>query len=138
VTPTAADRGASSSPAEPTTTLHWAVRLLLGEAVVVGLLTLLAIWAAVTTSGVSVQSAAATPVFTALCGAVLAGLGVALGRKKALARGPAIVLEMLMMPMGYYMVVGGLAWLGVPMIVLGLLGAGLLLAPSTRTALGLS
>src|SRR6185312_6864947 len=119
-------------------TLTWAVRLLLGEAVVVGLLTLVTIWAAVAAANVSASSAIGTAVFTALCGAVLAGLGLALRRRRSLARGPAIVIQMLMIPMGYYMIAGGLVWLGVPMMILGLLGAGLLLAPSTRTALGLN
>jgi hypothetical protein len=60
-----------------------------------------------------------------------------LHHRRGWARGPAIVLEMLFIPIGYYMTTGGLAWLGLPVMALGLVGAGLLLAPSTRTALGL-
>ena len=119
-------------------TLTWAIRLLFGEAVVVGLITLGSIWLGLTTSSVTAASAAATSGFAALCTAILAGLGFALSRKKALARGPSIVLQMLMIPLGYYAVVGGLAPLGVALIAVGLLGSGFLLAPSTRTALGLA
>ena len=127
----------AAPPSHPGWTLTWAVRLILAEAAAVGVLTALSIWAAVTTSSVTVESAIATSGFIALCAVVLAALGIALGRKKALARGPSIVLQMLLIPLGYYMIAGGLPWLGVPVIVIGLLGSGLLLAPATRTALGL-
>lgn len=123
---------------DPAAALRWAVRLLIAEAIVVGLLTVLLVWLAFTESTVSARSAAATPLITGLYGAILAALGRALGRMRAMARGPAIVLQMLMIPIGYYMVAGGVAWLGVPVILVGLVGAGLLLAPSTRIALGLS
>jgi hypothetical protein len=118
-------------------TLRWAVRLLLIEAAATGLLTLITIWVALAAANVSTSSAIATPAFAALCAVILGGLGLALGRGKALARGPAIVLEMLMIPMGYYMIVAGLVWLGVPTMIFGLAGSVLLLAPSTRTSLGL-
>jgi hypothetical protein len=42
----------------------------------------------------------------------------------------------MLLPIGWFMVGGGLAWLGVPVFVLGLVGAGLLVAPTTREALG--
>src|SRR2546430_8879744 len=47
--------------------------------------------------------------------AVLLGLlSVTLGRARAWARGPSIALELLLVPIGYYMTVGGTPWLGVP------------------------
>ena len=49
----------------------------------------------------------------------------------------AIVIELLLLPIGYYMVTGGAAYLGIPLMIVGIFGAGLLLAPATRTALGL-
>lgn len=85
----------------------------------------------------SAQSAAGTAVFAALMAGLLGGLAAALGRLRAWARGPAIVIEILLVPIGYYMITGGIAWLGVLTMAVGLIGAGLLLAPSTRTALGL-
>jgi hypothetical protein len=119
------------------TTLQWAVRLLAVQAVAVAVATGWAGWAAATTSSISASSAAGTTVFAALMAVILGGLAFALGRLRPWARGPAIVIEMLMIPMGYYMATGGVAWIGVLMMVIGLVGAGLLLAPSTRTALGL-
>jgi uncharacterized membrane protein YhaH (DUF805 family) len=129
-----------ATPRAPSTagrTLFWAVRLILAEAIAVGALTVVSILATFTSSSYSVESAIATSGFIALCAVILAALGVALSRKKALARGPSIVLQLLLIPLGFLMIEGGLVWLGVPVIAIGVLGAGLLLAPSTRTALGL-
>jgi len=113
------------------------VWLLAGETAVVGAATVWAAWAAATTSAVSVQSALATPIFAAVMTAILGGLAYALSRFRAWARSPAIVIEMLMIPLGYYMITGGVPWLGIPVMLIGLVGTGLLLAPSTRTVLGL-
>jgi hypothetical protein len=44
---------------------------------------------------------------------------------------------MMLLPIGYSMIRGGLAWVGVPVLLLGLFGAGLLLAPATRESLGI-
>ncbi len=68
---------------------------------------------------------------------VLGLLAWSLHRRQRWARGPAIVLELLLLPIGYYMVAGGVAWLGLPTMALGLVGAGALLAPTTRSALGI-
>jgi hypothetical protein len=73
--------------------------------------------------------------FAAIIAIVLGALGWALTRRRAWARGPAVVLELLVLAIGGYMISGGLAWLGVPVLVLGLLGVGLLVAPATREAL---
>jgi len=118
-------------------TLHWAVMVISAEAGLLAALTVLTIWAAATHSTVGLSSAAATPAFAALCAAIFGGLAYALHRGKSLARGPAIVLEMLMLPIGYYMAEAGLAQLGIPTMVLGLAGTVLLLAPSTRQSLGM-
>jgi hypothetical protein len=132
--PTAPDPTPESAGAR---SLDWAIRVLYAEAVATAVIALGTIWLAVAAANVSVSSAIATPAIAVLLAVVWGGLGLALRRGKALARGPAIVMQMLLIPIGYYMIVGGLAWLGVPVMVAGLLGAGLLLAPSTRTALGL-
>jgi hypothetical protein len=117
--------------------LRRAIRLLYAEAVVVGLVALLAIWLAVAADNVSVPSAIATAAFAVLFAAILAGLAAALAHRKSLARGPAILVQMLLVPVGGYMIVGGIPWLGIPVLVAGLFGSGFLLAPSTRMALGL-
>jgi hypothetical protein len=118
--------------------LGWAIRLLYAEAIFTGLVVLVTIWLALAADNVSVSSAIATPAIAAFLALIWSGLATTLRRRRAWARGPAIVLQMLLIPIGYYMVVGGIAWLGVPVMVVGLLGSGLLLAPSTRTELGLN
>lgn len=123
----------------PTTapTLRWAVVLLAVETVATGVFTAYLIWEAATRTSVSTRSAWATPAFFAICAAILGGLAWALYGFRTWARGPAIVLEMLLIPLAYYMITGGVPLIGVPVLLVGLLGAGLLLAPSTRTALGM-
>jgi hypothetical protein len=74
-------------------------------------------------------------VFPAGLAVFLGLLGWQLARLRSWARGPAIALELLLLPLGYSMVVGGSAWLGVPAIVGGLACTGLLVAPASRQAL---
>jgi hypothetical protein len=76
-------------------------------------------------------------IVTACASALLAVLARALYRRQSWARGPAIVIELLLLPMGATMTTNGLPALGIPVIMIGLFGAGGLLAPSTRAALGL-
>jgi hypothetical protein len=114
-----------------------AVWLLAIEALVVAGTAGWAGFAAVTARSVSAASAWGTAGFAVVMAAVLGGLAVALWRLRSWARGPAIVTEMLMVPMGYYMLTGGSLWWGVPMMIVGVVGAGALLAPSTRADLGL-
>ena len=75
--------------------------------------------------------------FPAALAVLLGWLAVTLARTRAWARGPSIALELLLVPIGYYMVAGGSAWLGVPTIIAALATTGLLLAPATRAALGI-
>jgi hypothetical protein len=120
-----------------TTKLRWAVRILAGQAVAIFVLAGFVIWAAFTTKSISTTTAVATPLITVLFAAIYAGLAVALHQMRGWARGPAIVLELLLIPIGWY-VTSGVAVVGVLVIVSGLAGAALLLAPSTRETLGLN
>ncbi len=117
--------------------LKWAIRVLYAEAVVAGAVTVLTIWLAIAAANVTVSSAIATAGFALICTGILAGLAYALAHAKSLARGPSILIQFLLIVIGGYMIAGGLAWLGIPVLIIGLLGAGLLLAPSTRASLGL-
>ncbi len=92
---------------------------------------------AVTNRSASGSSAVSLIVFTAALAGLLAALGVLLHRRRSGARGPAIVLELLLVPVGGSMVQAGALVPGVLVILLGLLGAGALLAPATRIALGI-
>jgi peptidoglycan/LPS O-acetylase OafA/YrhL len=70
---------------------------------------------------------------------LLALLGRWLARRRRWARGPAIVLQLLALPVAYFMITGagGLATRagGVLIAAVALVGAGLLLAPSSRLGL---
>jgi MYXO-CTERM domain-containing protein len=130
-----ADSAASGTASS--TTLVAGIALLGLEAIGLAVIVILLVYADFTAPSVGVTSAVAITTFTALLVVLLVGLAWGLRRRRAWARGPAIVLELLMLPIGYSMVSGGLAWLGVPVMLLGLCGAGALLAPATRAALGL-
>ncbi len=106
----AANLSADSVPpvaAAASGSFRWAVRVLYAEAVATGFVTLALIWLALAADNVSASSAIATVAFAALCAAILAGLATALARRKSLARGPAIVVQMLLVLIGYYMIAGG-------------------------------
>jgi hypothetical protein len=84
----------------------------------------------------SAGTAAAVTLFVVVLAGLFGTFAFYLRRRRMWPRGPAIVLELLLVPIGYSMVGGGLAIVGVPLLIVGLAGAGLLLAPSTRAALG--
>jgi hypothetical protein len=116
-------------------TLRWAIWLLTAEAA--GLLVLSGVLAydGFTSSSQSATSAVAIVVFTLLMTVFVAALALALARRRRWARGPAIVLQLLLLPIGYSNATSGIVVLGVVLIAIGLAGAATLLAPATRTAL---
>jgi uncharacterized membrane protein len=116
--------------------LRWAVWLLRGEAVALGLLAGFLVYEDLTATITDLVSALFVTGFAAGGSAVLGALAVALGRRRAGARAPAIVLQLMLFPVGFYMVQGGLGWLGVPLIAIGALVCGLLVSPPTTRALG--
>ena len=118
-------------------TLRWAIWLLLAEAVALAALTLFLIYEDLTAERTDLTSALLITVFAAGGTAILLLIARALGNKRAGARAPAIVLQLMLLPIGYYMIGGGLAWLGIPLMALGLVVCGLLLSPPTTKALGL-
>jgi hypothetical protein len=112
------------------------VWLLGAEAVALGLLALFLVYETLTATAMDLVNALFVTAFAMAGTAVLWTLAVALGRRRSAARAPAMVLQLLLLPIGYYMLQGGLGWLGSPLIVLGLLVCGLLLSPATNRALG--
>ncbi|WKU08213.1 hypothetical protein [Micromonospora sp. HUAS LYJ1] len=117
-------------------TLRWAVRLLRGEAVALALLAGWLVWADLTATKTDLVSALFVTGF-AIAGAVaLWALGGALARRRAGARAPAMVLELMLLPVGWFMISGGLGWLGVPLMALGVGVCALLVSPPTTRALG--
>lgn len=125
---------ASAMPA----TLRWAVWLLAVQAAALVVVLAFLIYEDVAATATSRRGALLVTLYAAIVALVLAGLAWALHRRQRWARGPAIVLQLLLLPIGYTMATGGAAWLGVPAILLGLAGSGALLAPATRAALGMN
>lgn len=115
--------------------LRAAVWLLGAEALAVAAGAGLLGYQAITGEPADVGSALSLAGFTLLVAAVLAGLVVALARRKARARAPAIVLQLIGVMSAVFLMIGGEARFGVPIAVLGVAVATLLLAPSTDTAL---
>lgn len=127
----------STESARPPGTLRRALWLLRGEAVALGALAAFLAFRGLTAASVDLVSVLFLIGFAAGGAAALWGLSVALDRRRAAARAPAIVLQLLLLPIGYYMVQGGLAWLGIPLAALGLLVCALLVSAPTTRALGL-
>jgi hypothetical protein len=70
--------------------------------------------------------------------ALLFVLARALAHRRGGARGPAIVLQLMLLPIGYFMIQGGLAWAGVPVIAIAVAVGALLVTPTSTEALGLT
>lgn len=117
--------------------LRWAVRLLLGEAAVLALIAGYLLYEDFTAEATDVRQALAVTGYALLMAALLALVAVNLARRRAWPRGLAIALQLMLVAIAYYMVRGGLAWLGLPVGALGLTVAGLLVSAATREALGI-
>ncbi|MPZ29017.1 MAG: hypothetical protein GEV12_22115 [Micromonosporaceae bacterium] len=115
--------------------LRGAVWLLGTEALAAAAVAGLLVYQAVTGEPADVGAALSLAGFTVVIGAALAGLAVALTRRSARARAPAIVLQLLAVMLAVVLITGGAAGFGAPVAVLGVAVATLLLAPSTTEAL---
>jgi hypothetical protein len=127
---------ADTAPERTPATLRWAVRLLLVEGAGLAVVTLWLVYLDLTADAASVPGAVSVTVYFALMTVCFLGCGLALHRRRRWARGPGIVVSMLQMPIGLTLLQNGQPYLGGPLFVLGLAGAVLLFAPSTRIALG--
>ncbi|MEV0000727.1 hypothetical protein AB0H28_00365 [Micromonospora sp. NPDC050980] len=116
--------------------LRAAVLLLRAEAVALGLVAVWLIWSDLTARTTDLTSALLVTAFAVAGAVALWALGGALSRRRAGARAPAIVLQLMLLPIGWYMIQGGMAWLGLPLMALGLGVAGLLVSGPTNRALG--
>jgi hypothetical protein len=125
-----------AAPERAPATLRWAVRLLLLEGAGLTALTLLFVYFALTSGWTAAGMALSVIGYLALMAVLFIGIGAALHRRRRWARGPGIVAQMLQMPIGWTMLQTGQPYLGGVLFGLGLAGAILLFAPSTRIALG--
>lgn len=131
-------------PEEPTPTepperapasLRTALLLLVTQTVLLGLITVFLVYANISGQGASLMTAIGATLFAALLTGLLGLFAWSLFRRRAWAHGPAVVLQLLLVPIGMTMLFGGQPVLGVLAIVIGLVGALSLLAPTTRGAL---
>ncbi|HTJ32438.1 MAG TPA: hypothetical protein VL738_04355 [Dactylosporangium sp.] len=127
---------AETAPDQTPATLRWAVRLLLFEGAGLALLTLWLGYLDVTADASDARAAFGVTAYLALMTVLFLGIGFALHRRRRWARGPGIVVQMLQMPIGWTMLTQGQPYIGAPLFLLGVTGAVLLFAPSTRIALG--
>lgn len=100
-----------------------------------------AVWAVIDTFTQPAQSLAwaVTMDVVVVAAAGLCGwLGWLLLNLRAGARNPSVALHLLTLPIGYYMVTGGLPYVGVVLFALCVAGVILLVWPSTTKALGIN
>jgi hypothetical protein len=125
----------STSEAHLPGALRWAVWLLVLEAVGAGLVAVFLAYQGFADEAANPGDALAVAGFAFVVGAALAGLALALSRRKPRARAPAIVLQLLAVMFALTLLGSDVGWLG---LLIGLLGIGvatLLLAPPTTGAL---
>jgi hypothetical protein len=128
----AVEPAAAATPA----VLRWAIGLFTLDTVVVWLYLVFLLYSDASVKSDERRAAVAVTAYFAMYALAFAVIDWALIRHRRWARGPAIVLQLLLAAIGYYMIAGGLAVAGVPALALALVGAGLLLAPASREALG--
>ena len=116
-------------------TLRIAVWLLAGEAAALGVLAVLLLISDLRGGATSQQGAIGVIGYVLVLAAAFGLLSWALRGRRAWARGPAIVLHMLMLPLGVALLSNG-NLLGVVAVLLSLFGCVVLLAPATRLAVG--
>jgi hypothetical protein len=114
--------------------LLWAVRLLFAEAA--GLAVLTAYLLVLDLHADSVPLAIALTVFAALGAVSVYVVARALGRRAAGARGPAIVVQLMIIASGGFFLQTGPAWAGLLLMALGVLVGLLIVLPSSTRALG--
>ena len=119
-------------------TLRAAVLLIAAEAVAMGALACFLMYEDLTGTATNLVGALFVTACAIAVAATLGAIARALHHRRGGGRGLAIVLQLMLLPVGYYMIKGGLAWLGVPAIALGVGVAGLLIAPASTRALGLA
>ncbi|MBL7255042.1 hypothetical protein JKJ07_12030 [Actinoplanes sp. LDG1-01] len=115
----------------------WAVRLLYLECAALAGLTVYLVVLDLTSDSVNVGVAVALTVFAALGVAAIFFVARGLGRRTRGARGPAIVIQLFTIATGGFLLQVGPVWLGVVLMVLGVLVGLLTVLPASTRALGI-
>jgi hypothetical protein len=117
-------------------TLTWAVRLLYLQSVGLAGLTAYLLVLDLTTRHIDWGMAAALTVLAAVAAVSVFYVARALGRLAAGARGPAIVVQLFGIAAGGFLIQVHPLWLGVALMVLGVITGLLILLPPSTRALG--
>jgi hypothetical protein len=121
---------------EKSATLLWAVRLLFAEAAGLAVLTAFLIVLDLTGQAESVTLAIALTVFAAIGVVFVYLVARALARRMSGARGPAIVVQLMIIASGGFLLQTGPAWAGLLLMALGVSVGLLIVLPSSTRALG--
>lgn len=121
---------------EKSATLLWAVRLLFAEAAGLAVLTAFLIVLDLTGQAESVTLAIALTVSAAIGVVFIYLVARALARRMSGARGPAIVVQLMIIASGGFLLQTGPAWAGLLLIALGASVGLLIVLPSSTRALG--
>jgi hypothetical protein len=117
-------------------TLLWAVRLLYLQCAGLAGLTIYLLVLDLTSDDLQIGAAAALTVLTALGAVSVYFVGRELGRLRPGARGPAIVVQLFVIAAGGFLIQVHPLWLGLVMMVLGVLTGLLIVLPPSTRALG--
>ena len=121
---------------EKSATLLWAVRLLFAEAAGLAVLTAYLLVLDLTAHAESVTLAIALTVFAAIGVVFVYLVARALARRMPGARGPAIVVQLMIIASGGFLLQTGPAWAGLLLMALGASVGLLIVLPSSTRALG--
>jgi hypothetical protein len=117
-------------------TLVWAVRLLQLQAVAQAGLTAYLIYLDLTADAADLPVAIGLTVLAAIGVVFVVLVARALARRRPGARGPAIVIQLLVIATGGFLLQTGPAWLGGALMALGVLVGLLIVLPASTRALG--
>jgi hypothetical protein len=117
-------------------TLAWAVRLLVLEAAGLAALAVYLVVRLVTAEDVLIGVAVSLIVMAALGAAAVVAVARSLARRRPGARGPAILVQLLVIASGGFLLQTGPPWLGLLLMALGLLVGLLIVLPASTRALG--
>ena len=117
-------------------TLKWAVRLLYLECAGLAALAAYLVVLDLTSTELLIGAAAALTVLPALAAVAVFFVARALGRRAIRARGPAIVVQLFLIATGGFLIQVHPLWLGVVLMVLGVLTGLLIVLPPSTRALG--
>jgi hypothetical protein len=127
--------GEESDSATPAS-LTWAVRLLLLQAAGLAALTVYLVIRLITADEVLVGPAVGLILMAAVGAAAVVVVARSLGRLRPGARGPAILVQLLLIASGGFLLQTGPGWLGLILMATGVLTGVLIVLPASTRALG--